>query len=666
MNKALVPILVVLVAAAGAFLMLGGDNAEGPRPMGPQDEPAVEDQTPPEELRSNERQTTRVAETDRSEVTDSGTGTGAEFEQGVFGQVLAPTRAPAPGVRVYLFEGHGANLFAAMMQQANGVVKKPLAQTETDDNGEYRLGVQTIAKDKNYELRFVSDQYSDKTRPQLTLFEGRWFDAGALQLDRGCSVYGRVSDEDGRAIADAQVFAKASTPQFVFAPTPGREQGIEAVTDQAGYYRFDNVPPGVVSLAAVAPGFARVEHTNLTIKVAEETNFDFQLPVGQLVRGVVTNEDGEMVPDAKLTISSISAKTRVQIVTRSDAEGRFEAIGLVDGLYQMTVVAAGYVQKDVRPIEAGSTNEVVVLERQGSARLRVVTKAGRRMNRYDVVLKNWFEEQGQHGNIPGMAAHKVFERDLASDGTYVFSGLNPGTYAFEVHATKFAKAFSEPFTIAAGGPEPSVTVEMSEGGTIRATVLAHDGTPLQGVTVTTLPNDIQDTQILGFFGPMIPYNITKTGRRTKGNGKFSMNMLTPGTYQLKFDHPDHYAVYVKDIEVQEGQVSQLGEVQMDQGTLIFGTARVDGRPAAQVKITVHSMPGADGKNNNPFSATVVTAEDGTFTLPKRLPPGNYQASAGRQGGSPFNLVVDYSKTKREFAVQPGLPEHQIHFDIASN
>ena len=63
-------------------------------------------------------------------------------------------------------------------------------------------------------------------------------------------------------------------------------------------------------------------------------------------------------------------------------------------------------------------------------------------------------------------------------------------------------------------------------------------------------------------------------------------------------------------------------------------------------------------------AKAVTDEQGGFVLPRRLPPGRYQATAARQG-NPFLMVVDHNKTKQEFTVGSGMTEYPIHFQITS-
>ena len=60
----------------------------------------------------------------------------------------------------------------------------------------------------------------------------------------------------------------------------------------------------------------------------------------------------------------------------------------------------------------------------------------------------------------------------------------------------------------------------------------------------------------------------------------------------------------------------------------------------------------------------MTDEHGRFTFPKRVPPGRYQATAGRQG-NPFLMVVDYNQTKQEFEIVTGQPVLNLDFAIRS-
>ncbi len=95
---------------------------------------------------------------------------------------------------------------------------------------------------------------------------------------------------------------------------------------------------------------------------------------------------------------------------------------------------------------------------------------------------------------------------------------------------------------------------------------------------------------------------------------------------------------------------------------LLGSVMVDGAPSGQIKVQVSAVQEEGAEKPNLFSATAVSDQEGRFVVPKRLPPGRYTVSAGRQA-NPFQMVVDYQQTKQEFTVGAGQAEHEVHFRI---
>jgi hypothetical protein len=309
---------------------------------------------------------------------------------------------------------------------------------------------------------------------------------------------------------------------------------------------------------------------------------------------------------------------------------------------------------------------VIVLEQQGGARVRVVASNGRRIDSFELDARRWFPEQETHGFLHNRPTERVRASDM-QDGWYVVSGLDPGQYVFEIRSRGYAKAYSEPFEIAAGVEPPDREVTLSAGGKIQGSVVGADGSPIAGAAVTTLPNNWEDNTISQMFGGLVPYAITQTGTRTNAAGKFELSTLTPGNYQLKIEHPEAVTTYQKDIEVKDGQTAAVEPIRVEQGVVVFGTVRVDGVPTAQVRITITEAIDPNTppeKRTGGLSVQTVSDDQGNFRLPRRLPPGNYAATAARQG-NPFLMVVDHNKTRQEFAIGSGMTEYQVHFQISS-
>jgi len=328
----------------------------------------------------------------------------------------------------------------------------------------------------------------------------------------------------------------------------------------------------------------------------------------------------------------------------------------------LIAVAPGFVKVPIKPVQAGDKSLHIVLEKQGSARIRVFDKHDRLMTRYRVTVKRYFAAQDQIANVDIPAQQARPDRD----GIFTVEGLNPDSYVFQVEASNHAKAFSDPFSVALGDESPLVEVHMNEGGTIEGIVVDSNRQPLPGVLVETLPNHIDDNPFTKMFRGMIPFKVTQQSTRTDARGAYRFKLLNPGTYQLKFTHPDHYDVSIKGHDVVAGQMTTIEAIRMQRGTVVSGTARVDGRPAAQIKVTITAISDAEAQAASMFNCEAVTGNDGAFVFDKRVPPGRYQVMAARQTlANPLLQIADFHKTKQEILLGPGQAQYNLTINIAS-
>jgi hypothetical protein len=670
MNPALKAILAIaLIGVVGVLLytVMGEDPAQPGPGTDPGTQRSNEPETPtqpltPLEVKPPVEEPTPVQPT-RTTV-EQPIVSGDEFEQGVYGILVNKFGQAVADSDVALYAGQGMrNLLEQMQRQQAGVVELPVAVTKTDASGGFRLGLAKIDAGQVFELRIQGKAHANLIRPNLTLFAGKWWDIGRLEVEAGLEVRGRVvAQPGGGPIANAIVTLKASPQGFGFSNalnTPG----IEVLTDAGGNYRFDNATAGIASISAVAQGFARQERPMQNLRTDAENVFDFELPVGMSLSVLVTDAEGKPVPDAGWQVISMAPKTPLTLNGRTDREGRFEALGLVEGPYQVLVTADGFSKGEAKPVFAGETDRHLVLEKQGAVRVKVVTKQGRLIEKYTVIRKSWFEAQKMPGNLFSAKPQQVTSRDL-DQGFCTLTGWDPGNYVLEIHTGTHAMTFSEPFQIAIGGATPELVVELVTGGALKGTIVsAANGAPLAKATIETKPNEFQDNPLIGIFGNITPSKVSQMTIQTTEAGRFRLDKLTPGTYQIRVLHPDHTLSTIKDIEIADGRETDIGTVQLIQGTLVTGTVRVNGTMAAQVKVQISTVttPGQTDPRGM-ISADTVSDDQGRFTIPKRLPPGRYQASAGRQG-EVFHMVVDYQQTKREFDLAPGQQQYILDFEI---
>ncbi|MEO0479829.1 MAG: carboxypeptidase-like regulatory domain-containing protein [Planctomycetota bacterium] len=683
--KLLSAALLILAAIAGVYFLTGdndngGDvpnNAPptiGERPVDPEIDPASIRTVDNGQGTTPTRGPIRTETPQTSETFDPG--------QGLEGTVIDPRGNIVVGAGVFLFEDNSQNLAAQLFAQNNGAVRRPVAEAMTDENGRFKLGVREITAQKRFELWITTDYFADFSRQGILLYNGQYFEMKPVQLKIGVAVSGVVVDKrTGSAIPSATVQLIPPTVGFQAAAVPGRQlttsyrlqtqtsstlSGLEVLTDNNGFFRIENAPVGGARLVAFADSYARQEKQNVNLADGSTDSVRFELSAGMELGGLVVNANSEPIRDAKVTAIALSNVRGGQAETLTGEDGQFLLRGLEEGPYTLLVIAPGYIRPEaLPPVEAGTLDEVIQLEQKGTVLVQVVDgSTNRRITDFSFLVRTFHPAQDQVGQSIGNQMTNVSGRDL-EDGYYQIRDVDPGRqYKLEVRARGYAMTFSDAFEVVRGGQEPSVVVRMMRGGSLTAQILTPDGQPLRGAAVRTLPNDHQNLEAVPWLEALRVWNITRATTTSSATGVVELEGLTPGVYQLEITHPDYSQVAVQDIEVFDGQPTELGGISLVAGTQVTGQAYVDGQPAAQVKITITKAP--DATDQPMFTAIAFTDSEGNYQIAKRLPPGRYQVQAMRTGGGPsaiFNHLADLRQTERQFTVQFGQSEHTEVFRI---
>jgi hypothetical protein len=412
----------------------------------------------------------------------------------------------------------------------------------------------------------------------------------------------------------------------------------------------------------------------------------FELPRGFEIAGVVTDVSGKPITNAQVQANAISSRNPIQVTTLTDRTGRFEALGLVEGHYVLAVSADGFVKDEKKPVASGERNAHVVLEEQGGVHVVVRGRNGTPLRAYELELKSYFPQSTPSsgvalapgstggsdpirapasaappptgaqafGRVPGKHPIRVTN---ARDGEYHLTGLDPGSYVLQVMAQNHAKNYSDPFTVLLGGDEPRVEVQLAEGGTLIGQVVGTDGRPVAGVDIRTMPNNQDENPFHVMFEALIPVRITQAEVRTDGHGRFKIPLLIPDIYQLRISHSDHYRLNQKDVLVQEGQVTDLGTIQLKAGIRVHGVVFVNGAPTANVEVNVSG--GTNGFNNKSL-----TDQSGRFQTTAPLPPGEYEITASRSSlSNPFLKIADYQRSRKKVTLFEGNQVQDVSVEI---
>lgn len=135
--------------------------------------------------------------------------------------------------------------------------------------------------------------------PSLTPVRPEPGEAVTLTLERAASLGGRVLDEAGDAILNAEI--RLIPEDATKWPGASREQDpIKTVkSGTGGEFEMDGVPPGLWRLSVQAEGYAPDQVTNLEVAAGEElSELEIRLQRGVKVWGRVMTPEGTPVPDA--------------------------------------------------------------------------------------------------------------------------------------------------------------------------------------------------------------------------------------------------------------------------------------------------------------------------------------------------------------------------------
>ncbi len=565
---------------------------------------------------------------------------------------------------------------ALTLLHRQGDAFRPLVSATSAADGTFALGL-LVAQDRTYEVYVTSPTHATARIGGLAITASQWHDLGDVTLQRGATVRGRVTVA-GRPdipVAGAVVSINIGT---VFADAalralPDAGQGLVATTAADGSFELTHVPgQGVVQASAVAKGFARQLKANLELKGDAPVDVDFALLPGQAIAGRVVDADGAPVAQARVEAWPTEASGE-PLVALTSGDGAYEVLGLGQGKHAVKATRRGYHAALAANVESGRADVTLTLRQQGRVRARVVGGDGAPVRRFRIGLRRVFVAQG--GQIAAVA--DVPDRSVAlvggDDGVDI-EGVPHGEFCLQVEAEGFAKALSAPFANPEDGPDQprrfDVVVTLGQGATVRGRVVAEDGAPLAGATVQTVAAGIAaESPFYRMLAGTTPDRITATTVRTDADGWFTLARLAPGDYQLIVDHRDACRTTVPDLDFAAGPRT-LPPIALPIGAAVTGRATVGGKPAPQMKVVL-STPPAQQAAAGAVRVEAITAPDGTFALPRRVPPGQYELRAARTGtdapeAHARHTILQLQRTAVSVAIAPGQREARADIDLPSD
>jgi protocatechuate 3,4-dioxygenase beta subunit len=483
---------------------------------------------------------------------------------------------------------------------------------QSDAGGNYLL--EGLLPHDRYIVMATHGEFASGTRKGLEVGQREAVEGADIQLLRGGTIRGRVTDERGEPVAGAvlslgrekDVKAGAAADEedeegearaMAWAPASNKERTPTASTAEDGSYTLAHVGAGTYTI--VARGKDRLPAQRSGIVVADEetaSGVDLELRNGEVLVGRVEDVEGQPLPGASVDVQGTS-----QAQGKTNAEGRFEIAGVAPGQCNVSVSLAGYQSAQA---QATVPQKELTVRLERSAAIAGEIRAARPVDFRNAQVMALVQREG------GSQSGPVWSQRGAQDGKFEVE-VRAGTYVIRVNVPGFPAAYSRPVTVAAGQRADDVVIELKEGGRITGlVVLRATGEPLReaAVTVQGIRSESWD---VSWFTP---------SAQTDASGAFTIEGVPDGVVSVHAQHRDHTPAQVEGVAVRAGSTAEV-RLELGSGGGIRGVVTRGGSPArGRTVIAVKSQdPGAQnpGEQKN---ATV--AADGTFEL-KGLSPGTY-------------------------------------------
>ncbi len=255
------------------------------------------------------------------------------------GRVVDPSGAPVQGV-----------LAAAIASSGWGAVQSTdWLSSRTDISG--RFNIENLTAELRHALLVAMPGFATSVY-DFPVEEGSIvdLDLGTFVLGPALLLAGRVEDESGKGIADAEVTLEGANGDRsrLLDPRADDEKIAEHYTDsrstrsdEQGRFSFGDLPAGSYALEARKRGQPQSAPLVVAL-VAGEQHEDVRilLPIGSRLFGRVVDPEGRAVTNASLSAEAVAqreSKDASVPSTRSDSEGKFEFSGLSAGEYRCSV-----------------------------------------------------------------------------------------------------------------------------------------------------------------------------------------------------------------------------------------------------------------------------------------------------------------------------------------
>lgn len=490
----------------------------------------------------------------------------------------------------------------------------PDGHSSTDREGRLRLDT-LLAGDFAVELKCAG--YVARTLEVKLPAEGK--DLGVEVLEPGVTVAGRVLDEGGKPVADAEVRVETFPGVAFGAPS--------AVSDAQGHFAIAD-QPRAGELRLVARGENLVSVGPATVILPPTGPVELRVRRARVLGGrVVDGRDAEPVIGAQVVATKEVVRASFSSYsTTGEAEsaedGSFRIAGLDLGTLTLRVGAPGFKEAvlDVTIADEGPPRLVTVVLKRGLSLMgRVEDSQGAAAGGITVVA-----EPASSGPLSSRLATYPQEVRTDPEGRFVVVGLDPGR--FQVTAIDDAGARAS--EVVEAGRQEELVLRLRAPGSLLCRVLQPEGTPIEGAEVRVL-------------GTTAPYSF-EPPRRTDATGQLLLEELSPQRYRV-FASAERLASATREVVVEAGQTAELQVALARGGTLLGRVVGLSAEQLARLSISAQGTGDQGPKPDGSFRRDSVPL--GEDEVSAYLMPEGTQRSARytlTDLNTPANVELDFA------------------------
>ncbi len=536
------------------------------------------------------------------------------FDLSVTADGFSPTTVPG----LWIAEGKGEIDLGAVIMQPGAAIEgrvidtlgEPVAGAEVraGETGEIvptaallMIAAQPPLASSDQEGRFTISDRRPNDRLDLSVTKAGYVTAMVPQvsvpseqpvevvLQPTAKIAGRVIDERHQPVVAAQIWLQPEGQTIVggdhLSVTAG-ERRVESGED--GLFEVSAVKPGLYTIHATAPRFQSLQLAGLEVNAGEaKRDLELTLERGATLAGSVRRVGGEPVDGALVSAAVAGAGTadRAEAHTRTDADGRFELLGL--GLSEHRVVAEdsrGRRGEHTMELVPGTQMVELILEGGVPVSGRVRDTVGYVVEGATVLVTS--EQAGAGGG-------RIAQSRTDADGDFLFSDLLPGTYVLFAGREGFAMTrHEEPIEIV-DSPIHGLELELEPGVTLSGRILGLDFDDLAKVLVRAYGSG-------GVVG-------ATAAARVDYEGRYAIRHLLPGVLTVVAKLPGSGRQVQEQLVLEIGSTEASLDLEFGHGHVLTGEVFHNGSPAIAAQL---DLSGLDVSHQ----AASITGRDGSFRV----------------------------------------------------